>query len=60
MIDAARLADELRAEQDHVGAESRSKRGLETQLSELESNLSVAEAVAMRGGKQALSRDRFY
>jgi chromosome segregation ATPase len=56
MIDAARLADELRAEQDHVGSESRAKRGLETQLAELEANLSDAESIAMRGGKQALSR----
>ena len=56
MIDAARLADELRSEQDHVGVEFRNKRGLETQLSELEANLTDAETVAMRGGKQALSR----
>merc|ERR1712025_823037 len=32
MVDAARLADELRAEQDHVQAESRAKRSLDTQL----------------------------
>merc|ERR1719192_3081829 len=31
MVDAARLADELRAEQDHVSAESRAKRALDTQ-----------------------------
>merc|ERR1711902_321119 len=36
MVDAARLADELRAEQDHVQAESRAKRALDTQLGELE------------------------
>ena len=36
MVDAARLADELRAEQDHVIAEANAKRGLETQLTELE------------------------
>merc|ERR1712200_52341 len=35
MVDAARLADELRAEQDHVQAESRAKRSLDTQLGEL-------------------------
>merc|ERR1711973_105730 len=34
MVDAARLADELRAEQDHVQAESRAKRALDTQLGE--------------------------
>merc|ERR1739844_723028 len=32
MVDAARLADELRAEQDHVAADSRAKRALDTQL----------------------------
>merc|ERR1711970_1408815 len=36
MVDAARLADELRAEQDHVQAESRAKRSLDAQLGELE------------------------
>merc|ERR1712156_58805 len=39
MVDAARLADELRAEQDHVQAESRAKRALDTQLGELEVRL---------------------
>ncbi len=56
MIDAARLADELRAEQDHAGSENRAKRALETQLSELENRLSDAEEVAVKGGKQAMSR----
>merc|ERR1719189_749491 len=36
MVDAARLADELRSEQDHVSTLSQGKRGLETQLGELE------------------------
>merc|ERR1712008_262544 len=36
MVDAARLADELRAEQDHTNTQSKAKRALETQLSELE------------------------
>jgi chromosome segregation ATPase len=56
MIDAARLADELRAEQDHANSESRAKRALETQLAELENRLTDAESVAMRGGKQAMSK----
>merc|ERR1712025_1385247 len=34
MVDAARLADELRAEQDHTNSESRAKRSLESQLAE--------------------------
>merc|ERR1712165_470520 len=36
MVDAARLADELRAEQDHTTSQSKAKGALETQLSELE------------------------
>ena len=56
MIDAARLADELRSEQDHSGSENRAKRALENQLGELENRLTDAEANAMRGGKQAMSK----
>merc|ERR1711963_1177284 len=40
MVDAARLADELRAEQDHANAENRGKRTLDTQIGELEMELS--------------------
>merc|ERR1711971_886288 len=56
MVDAARLADELRAEQDHVQAESRAKRALDTQLGELERRLADAEAIAMKGGKNAMAK----
>merc|ERR1719507_2841847 len=56
MVDAARLADKLRAEQDHVQAESRAKRALDTQLGELESRLADAEATAMKGGKNAMAK----
>merc|ERR1719391_1557587 len=47
MVDAARLADELRAEQDHATAESRGKRALDTQINELENRIADAEAAAM-------------
>merc|ERR1711878_114383 len=56
MVDAARLADELRSEQDHANAEGRGKRSLDTQLSELENRLAEAEAAAMKGGKAAMSK----
>merc|ERR1711934_921901 len=39
MVDAARLADELRAEQDHSSTQEKAKRSLETQVSELEMRL---------------------
>ena len=47
MVDAARLADELRAEQDHTNSESRAKRSLETQLGEMEANLTDANEAAI-------------
>merc|ERR1711936_1071218 len=56
MVDAARLADELRAEQDHTNNESRAKRALETQLGEMESRLADAEDAAIRNGKAAMTK----
>merc|ERR1712020_306536 len=55
-VDAARLADELRSEQDHANVEGRGKRSLDTQLAELENRLSEAEAAAIKGGKAAMSK----
>merc|ERR1711972_1181384 len=56
MVDAARLADELRSEQDHANAESRGKRALDTQINELENRIADAEAAAMKAGKAAMSK----
>merc|ERR1712078_72761 len=56
MVDAARLADELRAEQDHVSVLSKGKRALETQLGDLENRLADANDAAMRGGKSAMAK----
>jgi len=56
MVDAARLADELRSEQDHVASESRAKRALDTQLGDLENRLSDAEVAAAKGSKNALAK----
>merc|ERR1711868_298689 len=39
MVDAARLADELRAEQDHSNTQTKAKRALDGQISELEQRL---------------------
>merc|ERR1711970_223202 len=39
MVDAARLADELRAEQDHAAAQASSKQSLNNQLGQLEGRL---------------------
>ena len=56
MVDAARLADELRAEQDHTNTQSKAKRALETQLSELENKAADANEAAVRGGRAALAK----
>merc|ERR1711994_597425 len=56
MVDAARLADELRAEQDHTSTQSKSKRSLETQLSELENKFAEANENAMRCGRAAMAK----
>merc|ERR1712095_65211 len=56
MVDAARLADELRAEQDHVSVLSKTKRSLETQMGEMENRLADANESAMRGGKNAMAK----
>merc|ERR1712036_149263 len=45
MVDAARLADELRSEQEHSSAQEKGKRALETQIGELEQRLAEANEV---------------
>ena len=56
MVDAARLADELRAEQDHTNALSMAKRALEGQFNELELKCSEANENAMRNGRTVLAK----
>merc|ERR1719499_564683 len=47
MMDAARLADELRAEQDHTNSQVSAKKSLESQLSDIQARLADAETAAM-------------
>jgi chromosome segregation ATPase len=56
MVDAARLADELRAEQDHTSTQAKAKRALESQLAELEQRLAEANENAARGGRTAMAK----
>merc|ERR1712119_271673 len=56
MVDAARLADELRAEQDHTSSQEKAKRALETQVSELEARFAEATDAANRGGRSAMAK----
>merc|ERR1712240_216719 len=54
MVDAARLADELRSEQDHASSQEKGKRALETQVVELENRLAEANEMAVKGGCNAM------
>merc|ERR1719394_109199 len=56
MVDAARLADELRAEQDHSSGQDKAKRALENQVAELEMRLAEANEVAAKGGRNAMAK----
>merc|ERR1712213_279201 len=56
MVDAARLADELRAEQDHVSVQAKAKRSLETTMADMENRLADANESAMKGGKAAMAK----
>merc|ERR1712158_39995 len=56
MVDAARLADELRAEQEHVSSLATGKNSLSNALGELEGRLADSENAALKGGKAAMSK----
>merc|ERR1712038_1698419 len=56
MVDAARLADELRAEQDHAAAQEKGKRTLDSQINELENRLAEANQAAAKGGRNAMAK----
>merc|ERR1719334_398685 len=55
-MDAARLADELRAEQDHTNTQSKAKHALEIQLQDLENKFAEANENAIRGGRAAMAK----
>ena len=56
MVDAARLADELRAEQEHSSAQEKAKRSLESQIAELDQRLAEANDIAAKGGRNAMAK----
>merc|ERR1739845_236220 len=56
MVDAARLADELRAEQEHAGSQEKAKRSLESQIAELDQRLAEANEIAAKGGRAAMAK----
>merc|ERR1712106_412495 len=56
MIDAARLADELRMEQDTAMMLERDKKLLEAQVKDAQNRLDEAEQNALKGGKKAIAK----
>uniref|UniRef100_A0AAF5I0Q2 Myosin motor domain-containing protein n=1 Tax=Strongyloides stercoralis TaxID=6248 RepID=A0AAF5I0Q2_STRER len=55
-LDASRLAEELRCEQEHSQNQERVRKGLEIQVKELQARLDESEASAMKGGKRMISK----
>merc|ERR1712226_1237390 len=56
MIDAARLADELRAEQETAMMLERDKKLLEAQVKDAQARMDEAEQTALKGGKKAMAK----
>ena len=56
MIDAARIADELRAEQENAQMAERNRRVLDGQVKDMQTKLDEAEQLAVKGGKKVISR----
>ncbi|KAF8792402.1 Myosin heavy chain like protein [Argiope bruennichi] len=56
MVDAARLADELRSEQEHAMQQEKMRKSLEQQLKDLQVRLDEAEAAALKGGKKIIQK----
>ena len=56
MVDAARLADELRGEQDLAQQLERDRKVMEAQVKDLHSRCDEAEGNALKGGKKAMNK----
>jgi chromosome segregation ATPase len=56
MVDAGRLADELRSEQDHTYSQEKAKKSMQSQLSNLEDQFAEASENAIRGGRNTMAK----
>merc|ERR1712156_990647 len=56
MVDAARLAEELRAEQDLAVSFEKDRKLLECQVKDVQQRLDEAEVNALKGGKKAMNK----
>ena len=56
MVDAARLADELRGEQDIAQLYEKDRKLLECQIKDIQQRLDDSETNALKGGKKAMNK----
>ena len=56
MVDAARLADELRGEQELAQHFEKERKLFECQVKDIQSRLDEAETNALKGGKKAMNK----
>merc|ERR1719355_147294 len=56
MVDAARIADELRSEQDLAQSFEKERKLLECQVKDMQQRLDEAETNALKGGKKAMNK----
>merc|ERR1712131_194200 len=56
MVDAARIADELRGEQDLASTIEKERKLLECQVKDMQQRLDEAETNALKGGKKAMNK----
>jgi len=56
MVDAARLADELRVEQENAQGYEKNRRLGEAQVKDMHSRLDESETTALKGGKKAMNK----
>merc|ERR1719499_2586183 len=56
MVDAARLADELRNEQEIAQSFEKDRKLLECQIKDMQGRLDEAETNALKGGKKAMNK----
>merc|ERR1719270_517694 len=56
MVDAARIADEIRSEQDVAQCFEKDRKLLECQLKDVQQRLDEAETNALKGGKKAMNK----
>jgi peptidoglycan hydrolase CwlO-like protein len=56
MLDAARLSDELRAEQEHAQIMEKERKSMEVAMKDLQARVNEAEANALKWGKKTIAK----